>query len=97
MHRSNERPRVFRIKLALSGRSDRSIQTGTHAYTIKPAYLICDFAKHQASSRKEMAETAKTQFVTADNGVKFAYRRIGEAKGVPIVHHIHFRGSMDFW
>jgi pimeloyl-ACP methyl ester carboxylesterase len=43
------------------------------------------------------AQTAKTQYIDAANGVKFAYRRIGRSTGVPLVMHIHFRGSMDFW
>ena len=43
------------------------------------------------------AHTAKTQYVDAANGVRFAYRRIGLATGIPLVMHIHFRGSMDFW
>ena len=42
-------------------------------------------------------QTAKTQYVNAANRVKFAYRRIGRATGIPLVMHIHFRGSMDFW
>jgi pimeloyl-ACP methyl ester carboxylesterase len=43
------------------------------------------------------AQTAKTQYIDAANGVKFAYRRIGRSTGIPLVMHIHFRGSIDFW
>jgi len=43
------------------------------------------------------AQTAKTQYIDATNGVKFTYRRISRSAGVPLVMHIHFRGSMDFW
>jgi len=43
------------------------------------------------------AQTAKTQYIDAANGVKFAYRRLGRSAGTPLVMHIHFRGSMDFW
>ena len=43
------------------------------------------------------AQTAKTQYIDAVNGVKFAYRRLGRSTGTPLVMHIHFRGSMDFW
>ena len=41
-------------------------------------------------------DTAPTQFVEA-NGIRFAYRRFGEAHGVPIVLNQHFRGTMDYW
>src|SRR5271170_6815701 len=41
-------------------------------------------------------QTAPTQFVEA-NGTRFAYRRFGNAHGVPIVLNQHFRGTMDYW
>jgi pimeloyl-ACP methyl ester carboxylesterase len=41
-------------------------------------------------------QTAPTQFVEA-NGIRFAYRRFGVVKGVPIVLNQHFRGSLDYW
>jgi pimeloyl-ACP methyl ester carboxylesterase len=41
-------------------------------------------------------QTAPTQFVEA-NGVRFAYRRFGNAAGVPLVFHQHFTGTMDHW
>ncbi len=41
-------------------------------------------------------DTAPTQFVEA-KGTRFAYRRFGEAHGVPIVMNQHFRGTMDYW
>ena len=40
--------------------------------------------------------TAPTKFVEA-NGIRFAYRRLGKAGGVPLVMNIHFRGTMDHW
>ncbi|KAF2496783.1 alpha/beta-hydrolase [Lophium mytilinum] len=43
------------------------------------------------------AQTAKTQYVTAANGTKFAYRRIGTSTAIPLVTHIHYRANMDFW
>jgi pimeloyl-ACP methyl ester carboxylesterase len=43
------------------------------------------------------AQNATTQYVTASNGVRFAYRCIGDRKGVPLVMHIHFRANMDLW
>src|SRR5216684_911593 len=39
-------------------------------------------------------QTAPTQFVEA-NGVRFAYRRFGNAAGVPLVFNQHFTGTMD--
>ena len=41
-------------------------------------------------------DTAPTRFVEA-GGTRFAYRRFGQARGVPIVLNVHFRGTMDHW
>src|SRR5260370_7645998 len=40
--------------------------------------------------------TAPTQFVEA-NGIRFAYRRFGNAAGTPLVLNQHFTGTMDHW
>jgi pimeloyl-ACP methyl ester carboxylesterase len=41
-------------------------------------------------------QTAPTQFVEA-NGIRFAYRRFGNAASVPLVLNQHFTGTMDHW
>src|SRR5258707_794092 len=41
-------------------------------------------------------QTAPTQFVEA-NGIRFAYRRFGNAAGMPLVFNQHFTGTMDHW
>jgi pimeloyl-ACP methyl ester carboxylesterase len=41
-------------------------------------------------------QTAPTQFVEA-NGIRLAYRRFGNASGVPLVFNQHFTGTMDHW
>src|SRR6478752_751010 len=41
-------------------------------------------------------QTAPTQFVEA-NGIRFAYRRFGNATGVPLFFNQHFTGTMDHW
>jgi len=41
-------------------------------------------------------QTALTQFVEA-KGIRFGYRRFGEAGGVPLVLNQHFTGTMDHW
>lgn len=41
-------------------------------------------------------QTAPTQYVEA-NGIRFAYRRFGNAAGVPLVFNMHFTGTMDHW
>src|SRR5437899_10884399 len=41
-------------------------------------------------------QTAPTQFVEA-NGIRFAYRRFGNAAGVPVVFNQHYIGTMDYW
>ena len=44
-------------------------------------------------------QNAPTQYITASNGTKFAYRHVGPAlnTSTPLVMHIHFRGNMDYW
>ncbi|KAL7904891.1 Alpha/Beta hydrolase protein [Trichoderma velutinum] len=42
-------------------------------------------------------QTAKTQYVEAPNGVKYAYRRIGATTGTPLLFLGHFRSTMDHW
>jgi pimeloyl-ACP methyl ester carboxylesterase len=40
--------------------------------------------------------SAPTEFTTV-NGVRYAYRRFGAAKGTPVVFLQHFRGGLDNW
>lgn len=40
--------------------------------------------------------TAPTQFVEA-GGIRFAYRRFGKTRGVPLLFCMHFTGTMDYW
>jgi pimeloyl-ACP methyl ester carboxylesterase len=40
--------------------------------------------------------TAETQFIEA-NGIRYAYRRFGSGKGLPLVCLQHFRGGLDNW
>jgi pimeloyl-ACP methyl ester carboxylesterase len=42
------------------------------------------------------ARDRATQFVEA-NGIRFAYRRFGNAGGVPLVFNQHYTGTMDYW
>jgi pimeloyl-ACP methyl ester carboxylesterase len=48
------------------------------------------------SMTRHSHQTAPTQFVEA-NGSRFAYRRFGNAAGMPIVFNQHYIGSMDYW
>jgi len=41
-------------------------------------------------------QTAKTLY-TSVNGINFAYRRLGQSTGTPLVMLQHFRGTMDHW
>src|SRR5216684_8307323 len=45
---------------------------------------------------KATHQTAPTRFVEA-NGIRFAYRRFGNAAGMPLVFNQHFTGTMDHW
>jgi len=49
-----------------------------------------------ALAENETQETAPNQFIEA-SGIRYAYRRLGAATGVPLVFLIHFRASMDLW
>lgn len=40
-------------------------------------------------------KAAPTQFITAANGIKFAYRRMGEEKAVPIIWFNHLTSNLD--
>ncbi|KAK8010993.1 alpha/beta-hydrolase [Apiospora arundinis] len=37
------------------------------------------------------------QKVEAQNGITYAYRRLGPAHGIPLVMHMHVRASMGYW
>jgi pimeloyl-ACP methyl ester carboxylesterase len=41
-------------------------------------------------------QTAPTQFVEA-NGIRFAYRRFGKPRSLPLVFNQHFTGTVDHW
>ena len=43
-----------------------------------------------------VTQQTATQFVDT-SGVRYAYRTLGPPFGTPLVMHIHFRTSMDFW
>src|SRR3954468_24156303 len=42
-------------------------------------------------------QTVKTEFVTREDGNKYAYRRLGPKSGVPLLLLHHFRGTIDLW
>lgn len=39
--------------------------------------------------------TVPTQFITASNGIKFAYRRLGSKKDIPIIYFNHLTANLD--
>jgi len=45
---------------------------------------------------KAAHQAAPTQFVEA-NGIRFAYRPLRRAGGVPLVFNMHYLGTMDYW
>ena len=49
-----------------------------------------------ATALQSKSKTAETQLVTAAD-VDFAYRRVGEVSGLPLVLLQHFRGNLDNW
>ena len=62
-------------------------------------FLVSTYAMVEmslASAAQDSLETASTKYVEA-NGVKFSYRTIGKATGVPLIMLVHFTGTMDYW
>ncbi|MGY3230345.1 pimeloyl-ACP methyl ester carboxylesterase [Luteibacter sp. HA06] len=53
-------------------------------------------AEAATTSVASTLENAPTQHVQA-GGTRFAYRKIGHGKGVPLVLLQHFTGTMDYW
>ena len=58
--------------------------------------IIMQVEDSVVSGSETTLETAATQFIET-NGIRFAYRIIGTAKGVPLVLLQHFTGTMDYW
>jgi pimeloyl-ACP methyl ester carboxylesterase len=42
-------------------------------------------------------QTARTRYVTHEDGTKFAYRTLGATTGTPLLFLMHFRGTIDHW
>ena len=36
-----------------------------------------------------------TEFITAENGIKYAYRRLGSKKEIPIIYFNHLTANLD--
>jgi pimeloyl-ACP methyl ester carboxylesterase len=47
---------------------------------------------HDDSYSPDRADTVRRGY-----GIRFAYRRFGKAGGVPLVFHMHYLGTMDYW
>src|ERR1700688_152275 len=58
--------------------------------------MTCQLNDKGATMMIHSHQTAPTQFVEA-NGIRFAYRRFGNAAGVPLVFNQHYIGTMDYW
>ncbi|KIW08148.1 uncharacterized protein PV09_01080 [Verruconis gallopava] len=43
------------------------------------------------------AQLARTLYIVAANGIRYAYRKLGQIGGVPLVMHNHYRSNMDYW
>lgn len=46
-------------------------------------------------TQKTTYATVPTQFITAANGIKYAYRRLGQEKEIPIIYFNHLTANMD--
>src|SRR4029077_15692712 len=68
------------------------------AYVVKKHSISHELAQKMVNETvaQDTHQTAPTQFVEA-NGIRFPYRRFGEASGVPLVFNMHYLGTMDYW
>src|SRR3984893_6720514 len=92
----------FRLCDALWGARRRvpSCQGVRLSFSTTPTWWSANDLESDEGLRGAMTQhshqTAPTQFVEA-NGIRFAYRRFGNADGVPIVFNQHYTGTMDYW
>ena len=49
------------------------------------------------SSRTHLSSSARTQFLEAKGGARYAYRRFGSGPGLPLLLLQHFTGTLDNW
>src|SRR5437016_2481439 len=49
------------------------------------------------SSRTPLSSGARTQFLEAKGGERYAYRRFGSGPGLPLLLLQHFTGTLDNW
>ena len=49
------------------------------------------------SSRTHLSSGARTQFLEAKGGERYAYRRFGSGPGLPLLLLQHFTGTLDNW
>jgi pimeloyl-ACP methyl ester carboxylesterase len=49
------------------------------------------------SSRTPLSSGARTQFLEAKGGARYAYRRFGSGPGLPLLLLQHFTGTLDNW
>lgn len=47
------------------------------------------------ASQNSTYATVQTQFITAANGIKYAYRSLGEKKEIPLIYFNHLTANMD--
>jgi pimeloyl-ACP methyl ester carboxylesterase len=66
------------------------------SFALRPLRTPVQPPQQGLSMTQHNHETAPTQFVET-NGIRFAYRRFGNAAGVPLVFNQHFTGTMDHW
>lgn len=74
--------------LALAGFA--TLTTDLHAATPRPSN------PETHMSRNDTHDEVPNQIIEA-NGVRYTYRRFGDATGVPLVFFQRFRGTMDHW
>jgi hypothetical protein len=83
-------------KASVAGDSYRGSQEGSTSPALGRLECQLGPVAKEIELSQHSHQTAPTQFVEA-NGIRFAYRRFGNAGGVPLVLNQHFTGTMDHW
>jgi hypothetical protein len=82
------RQRTYRRHCGTPG----SGQFRTHAPQQTASSFITEGVDHE-----QLHSPDRTDAVCPGNGIRFAYRRFGNAVSVPIVFNLQYLGTMDYW
>ena len=74
---------ILAITTALAGCTTSTKPTPSQVVQLHPNQVYTQYA------------TAPTQYITANNGITYAYRRLGKPQAVPIIYFNHLAANLD--